>query len=98
MKETDIQAAICDYLAMRRVFHWRNNTGAMRAPSGGFYRFGTPGSPDIIAVRDGRAICLEVKTGTGKLSEDQEEFRSRALKAGAQHEVVRSGLLTTYKR
>jgi hypothetical protein len=78
------------YLTMRRVFHWRNNTGAMRAPSGGFYRFGTPGSPDIIAVREGRAIYLEVKTEAGKLSPDQEAFRSGALEAGAQYEVVRS--------
>jgi hypothetical protein len=48
------------------------------------------GVPNIIAVRDGRAIFLEVKTETGKLSEDQEEFRRRELEVGAQYEVVRS--------
>jgi hypothetical protein len=30
------------------------------------------GVPDIIAVRDGRAILFEVKTEMGNLSEDQE--------------------------
>ena len=59
----------------------------------GFYKLPehTPrGIPDIIAVRNGRAIFLEVKSETGKLSEDQVESRRRAIEAGAQYGVVRS--------
>jgi hypothetical protein len=33
---------------------------------------------------------FEVKNETGELSEDQNEFRRRALEAAAQYEVVRS--------
>jgi hypothetical protein len=58
--------------------------------SGGFYRFGTPGAPDIIAVREGRAIFLKEKTATGKLSESQEAFRQGALDASARYQVIGS--------
>jgi hypothetical protein len=50
----------------------------MRAPSGAFIVSGP-----LLAVREGRAIFLEVKTEAGKLSPDQEAFRSVALEAGA---------------
>ena len=72
MKETGIQSAICDYLAMRRVFFWRqNNLPRFDKTKGIFCKLPkhTPrGVADIIAVRDGRAIFLEVKTERGKLA------------------------------
>jgi hypothetical protein len=60
VKETVIQAAICEYLAARRVFFWRqNNMPRFDKGRGIFYKLPkyTPRRvPDIIAVRDGRAI------------------------------------------
>jgi hypothetical protein len=57
VKQTNIGSelvrALCGYLALRRHFFWQNNAGA-----GGFYRFGTPGSPDIMFVRDGKFIGI----------------------------------------
>ena len=48
------------------------------------------GLPDIIVVKDGKFIGLEVKTDTGRLSTDQVEFGRAAKNAGARYEVVRS--------
>jgi hypothetical protein len=61
MKESDEQRAILDYLAMRRHFCWRNNSGAFKTEHGSFVRAGMRGSPTasaasrrLIAPRD---IC-----------------------------------------
>ena len=48
------------------------------------------GIPDIIAVKEGRAIFLEAKTDSGRQSEDQKEFEQLATLAGATYAVVRS--------
>jgi hypothetical protein len=48
MKEKEIQKAILDYLALKRYFHCRNNSGAYKAEHGSYIRYGTPGSPDVL--------------------------------------------------
>jgi hypothetical protein len=93
MKEVEIQRTILDYLAYRKVFAWRNNSGAtvIQTPTARrFIRFGAVGSPDIIAIKDGKVYGLEVKTPTGKLSPNQETFRDGMTKAGGIYQVVRS--------
>ena len=89
MKETQIQKAILDYLALKRYFHWRNNSGAMKTEHN-FVRFGTPGSPDIIVIKNGFVWVIEVKTERGKLSEHQEAFRLALTEAGGTYLVARS--------
>jgi hypothetical protein len=76
--EKEIQASICEHLDVRRLFWWRNNTGAFKTEHGGFVRFGTPGSPDIIVVKDGRAIFLGVKRPGSYQPPEQEEFQANA--------------------
>lgn len=82
MKESDVQKAILDYLGYKQIFHYRNNSGAFKTNSGGFYRFGTPGSPDIIAVIHGRFIGIECKAPKGKQSENQKMFQQTLEEAG----------------
>jgi hypothetical protein len=48
------------------------------------------GVPDIIVVKEGNFIGLEVKTDTGRLSADQVEFGRKVEAAGARYHVVRS--------
>lgn len=91
--ERDIQLAICDYLALRRYFFWRANTIPAPAKDGGFRampKYGMTGVPDIIVVKDGRFIGLEVKRPGGKVSEAQAEFARACMRAGGRYEVVRS--------
>jgi hypothetical protein len=58
VKESFLQRQILDYLALKGIFHYRNNSGAFDNGRGGFYRFGTKGSPDIICVIEGQYIGI----------------------------------------
>lgn len=94
--EGDIVRTCLQYLSLRSIPAWRQNTGgAYLAGRGGrqrFVRFGPPGMPDIQGVLPpaGRALFVECKTRTGKLRSAQEAFHARALAAGAVVLVVRS--------
>jgi hypothetical protein len=90
IKESDIQSAILQYLNLKHIFHYRNNTGAFRTERGGFYKFGEVGSPDIICVVRGRFIGIECKTPTGKLNDNQLDFKERLEEAGGMYVVARS--------
>lgn len=90
MGEAETQNAILKYLAIKHIFHYRNNTGAFRTERGGFYRFGEVGSPDIICVARGRYIGIECKSLTGKLNDNQLDFKERLEEAGGMYIVARS--------
>lgn len=89
--ESSVVSACLRYLAYKRVFAWRNNSGGFKPEKGRhFIRFGFPGSPDIIAVVNGQFVGIEVKFGKGKLSDSQVAFRSRLEEAGGKYLVVYS--------
>lgn len=90
MKESDIQRQILDYLALRRVFHYRNNSGAFKDTAGHFYRFGALGSPDIICVIAGQFVGIEVKAPKGKQSDHQKEFQNKLEAAGGSYVLAYS--------
>lgn len=90
MKEVEIQKPILEYLTLRGIFHYRQNTGAFKREDGHFYRFGATGSPDIICVINGRYIGLEMKTPIGKQSEHQKAFQEKLSEAGGIYFLVRS--------
>ena len=93
VREADIQHSILDYLSYMRIFHYRNNSGAMIGEYKGkksFDRFGAKGSPDIICVIDGRYIGIEVKSEIGRQSENQQIFQDRLEKAGGLYILARS--------
>ena len=92
--EKEAQKAILQYLQLRRIFHWRNNTGAMVVGEGTasrrFLKFGTEGSPDIFILKEGVLIGLEVKSDTGKQNDAQLEFQKNMEKNGGKYFVVRA--------
>lgn len=94
--EKDIQSSICDYLAARRHFFWRQNTAPtiQKSKKGWSFRkmpkHSLKGVADIILVHTGRPYFLEVKRPNTKQSADQVDFQQRAEKAGALYAVVRS--------
>src|SRR5882762_7269684 len=85
MRESDTQRAILDYLALKRIFHYRNNSGAFKDAQNHFYRFGALGSPDIICVILGIFVGIEVKAPKGKQSEHQVEFQRQLELAGGKY-------------
>lgn len=72
----DILVAINPFFGL----FWKNETGAVKMPSGHFMRFGLPGSSDILGVCKGLFVAIEVKTGTGRLSLIQKNFRDAVLR------------------
>ncbi len=94
-KETDIQKAICDYLALKNHFFWRNNNVPIYNKQLDRFRsmpkYSMYGVPDIIVILEGgKVVFLEVKKKGGKLSEGQLLFMEKCTSVGAQYSVVYS--------
>jgi hypothetical protein len=92
-KESQIQAAVCDYLSLKKRFFWRQNTTPVYDKTGGFFRampkYALKGIPDVIVITDGGYVCfLEIKRPKAKLSPDQEVFRDRCTAIGAEYHII----------
>jgi hypothetical protein len=95
MKESDVQRQILDYLALKRIFHYRQNSGAFAIPETAsrarrFFRAGTLGAPDIICVIRGQYVGIEVKAPKGKMSEHQKAFQQALEAAGGRYVLAYS--------
>jgi hypothetical protein len=74
-----------------KKFQQGGNSGAFNTAHGGYVRFVTPGSPDIIiVVHSGRPYFPEVKQPGTYQSPEQKSFQLPAEKASAFYAVVRS--------
>ena len=92
-KESDILRAICDYLALKKHFFWRNNSYGIFDVKGGFHRalpkYSLKGVPDIILIdKTGHFVGLEAKKKGGVQSDDQKEFERLCKAQGAEYRVV----------
>jgi hypothetical protein len=92
--ETQIQAAILDYLTARRHFCYRTNNVPVYDKVRGAYRALPKHTPrdlsDIVVVHVGRPYFLEVARPGTYQSLEQKEFQRKAEQAGAFYSVVRS--------
>jgi len=91
-KESDLVKSCLEWLAYKKIWAWRNNSGAFKTERGGFYRMGLLGSADIFAILppNGTFVGIECKTGKNKLSLAQFEFGEKLMKAGGRYLVIRS--------
>ena len=82
--ESAVLSQCMAYLHVRRIFCWRNNTGAAKTEDGRYVRFGLPGASDIIGIMpDGRFLAVECKRSVGgRLSPQQKVFLERIKEAG----------------
>ncbi len=98
MTETQIQSSIIDYLQVLenqgKLFLHRVNNMGVYDPKRKAYRVFPKGAkkgfPDIIVIKNGFLIGLEVKTGKGEQSVNQIEIEKEFKKHGAAYYVVRS--------
>lgn len=90
--EHDIQNLIRLKLSEMGCAVFRINSGKVRMADGRWFDSGVPkGFSDLIAVRDGRIYFLEVKTETGRPSEEQVRFLAAMRdRYGCVAEIVRS--------
>lgn len=80
--EKETQKQIIQFLIYNNIFHWRQNSGALRVRNR-FYRFTSiNGISDIIILHNGKAIFVEVKDKYGKQSDDQKKFQKEVEKSG----------------
>ena len=93
--ESKIQRAILDYLSFNKnIMFWRNNTIPVYDPVRKSFRsigkYALNGLPDIIVVKDGKFIGLEVKTPKGVQSGSQQNVERRLKDNGAEYYLVRN--------
>ena len=86
--QNEIRAALAPYCVIFRV-----NVGAGRTEDGRYFSTGVPrGFSDLFGVRlsDGRAVFIEVKTPTGRVSAQQSKFIKSMRACGAIAGICRS--------
>jgi hypothetical protein len=92
--ESETQKAICDYLQIKRHFFWRNNNTPIFDPSSRKYRamplYAKRGIPDIIVIKDGKFIGIEVKASKGIQSDYQKKFQDECERAGGIYFIAKS--------
>lgn len=95
VKEQDIVRAILEYLTYRKITHAHvRNTGTI-INRGGKTFFGRnknnqPGVADILGVYKGVPIAIEVKSETGKVRDEQENWLLEWSKSGGAYCIARS--------
>jgi hypothetical protein len=93
MAESEVLRACLEYLAVKGVFAWRNNTGGVQVDGKRFVRFGIKGSPDILGVMpDGRFLGVETKSAKGRQTAEQREFGEAVRERGGVYIVAKSVL------
>jgi VRR-NUC domain. len=87
-RESDVQRGIVQALSYAGwlVMHIPNQSTRGRQRWAGLM----PGAPDLIAVKRGRVVFLEVKTEKGKVSERQSEVHDLLRLHGMEVRVVRN--------
>ena len=95
ISEAMIEEAILQYLNCVGWFAWKNpTTGYYDSKIKGFRKqsssYSINGVSDIIAVRDGEVLFIEVKTKKGVQSKYQKIFEQKIKESGGIYWVVRS--------
>lgn len=92
--EGNVLNAVCEYLEYKRHTFWRTNTHGVYDTVKKTFRtmpkYALKGVSDLILLKDGKAIFIEVKAPKGVLSEHQKDFGAIVTNAGAEYIVVRS--------
>jgi hypothetical protein len=75
-KEADVIRAVDQWLTLKRIPHWRINSGALKTQRGQLVHFGAKGMADFYAIgNEGKSIWIECKRPSGGvLSAHQKEF------------------------
>ncbi len=90
MTESVLLAQVLAWLASTPgVMAWRSNTGAARDKRGRLVRFGAVGAADITGVlRGGRRLEIEIKSASGRVTDEQAAFGERINAMGGLYFVA----------
>jgi len=93
--ENDVVNSLCEYLAVKGYFFWRQNNTPVFDVRRKRYRkmpeWSMKGVPDIIVVYKGKFIGVEAKQKGKYQSQDQKEFEEGLVnRGGGEYIVARS--------
>lgn len=93
--ENQIKRAICQWLAAKRAFFWVTDRVGIYDPTRKTFRsnrdpYRIKGVADILGSWKGRLLAIEVKTKTGRISQEQKQFLARVNESGGIGFVARS--------
>lgn len=93
--EKDVEWECLTYLVSNGWWPWKNPTiGVYDAKAGAYRRssnvFCINGAADIIAIRDGVVVFIEVKSARGKQSKAQQIFENNIKRRGGHYYLVHS--------
>jgi hypothetical protein len=89
--EAQVQKSILEFLTLKKIVHFRLNSGAVRTQSGGYCRLQKTGTPDILALPQrwnaemwgATPVFIEVKRpGIGKLTDAQKAMHAELKDGG----------------
>lgn len=90
-KEGSVVNACMRWLFLNGCYAWVNKTGGWKdSVTGRVIKYGLKGSSDIIAVRNGKLICVECKSASGRMEPEQKLFRDRIQEKGGIYILARS--------
>jgi len=92
MSEANTQRLIMVALSEAGCLIWRNNCGVLKNEAGIPIRFGLcVGSSDLIGITpDGRFLAVEIKTKTGRVRPEQQQFIDAIRRKGGIAGIARS--------
>jgi hypothetical protein len=93
--ERAVVKACLEYLELRGIYAYRQNTGAAeyqdKTGKRRFVRYGKPGASDIVGVLPGgRFLAVECKAPGGRISEHQARFLRDIERMGGVAVIARS--------
>lgn len=88
MLEQELQKQIIDFLTAKGWLVWKNKN--INRTTGKYITGQQKGVPDLTAIKKGFTWFLEIKTESGRLSEDQKEFGKKIIAHGGRVSVLRS--------
>lgn len=92
-RESDLQRTILEYLDLKRIFHYRSNTGAIKFSrpdgKGQFVKFGVRGQADIVCCIKGQFVAIECKAEDGEQTLAQKEWQAGLERAGGFYILAR---------
>jgi hypothetical protein len=92
--ESQIQAAICDYLSLKGYLFSRTNNAPIYDRIHGAFRalpkYTRRGWPDICLIKQGQFIGIEVKAEKGRMSDDQKLLGEEIERNGGRYIVARA--------
>lgn len=89
MLETDIQNSIRLALSHHGIVI-RQNTGTFLTPDGRHVKCGLTGMSDLLFIGDGYVAFIEVKTASGRIRPEQQNFINRMLQMNHRAGIARS--------